>query len=230
MNTNRHCEPHLPHHLHMPSIFSSDPAFDRQRKDMESRRELVRSNADDQGVISCLKCSLSNPRGHRFCRQCGSTLWKNCPQCSSERPIDEAFCAACGADIKSVEQQLIESQKERFANVQKMIDRLDFNEAVRHTRLLAGENHPGLEEIRVQAERLLPAVTAERDRFAERATEQLGEPQSCWTNCVSMKPSSNSTKSPSRCKTDRHGRYGIKPQEHLKRLKHCGCACCSQRG
>jgi Tfp pilus assembly PilM family ATPase len=140
---------------------------------METRQNPAAS-ADGQRVIACMKCELPNSHADRYCRQCGSSLWKKCAECNSERPIDEAYCAACGANIKSMEQRLIDTETTRLAEAEKQFAEREFHDALKALSYLAQQDHPALEEIRARAQQLLPEVSAERDRYLERADVHVG--------------------------------------------------------
>lgn len=152
----------------MPDTTSSDSAYqqpERGHPDMDQR--AASPTAAPQNVIACLKCGSANPHEHRFCRKCGSILWKKCPQCGSERPIDETFCAACGADIAAAERQLIDNGRKQLAEARQQIERLELNDALRTLNRLVRQKHPGLEEVREEAEQMIPRVTAETERYQE---------------------------------------------------------------
>ncbi len=146
-----------------------------QRRQAARRQEATsppttEGTTDNPRTISCQKCNQPNARDHRFCRQCGSILWRPCPQCGSDRLIDEEFCAACGTNIGSTERRAIEASKELLLDARKMITRLELNAALRTLNKLVNRDHPHLEETCAAAKQLIPQVTAQRDEQARRAT------------------------------------------------------------
>ena len=58
-------------------------------------------------TIHCIKCQKENPGAHRFCRGCGTALWRACSGCNEERPVDEAFCAQCGTNLAEFENKRV---------------------------------------------------------------------------------------------------------------------------
>lgn len=130
-------------------------------------RDVTERNTES--LICCLKCELGNAQSHRFCRQCGSILWRNCPQCGEQRPIDEVFCAACGTDLGSADRELVESYQQQLAEARRMIEHWRLNEAVQTLSKLANQNHPRLERVRTAAQSLISDVTVKRDRCEQQA-------------------------------------------------------------
>jgi class 3 adenylate cyclase/tetratricopeptide (TPR) repeat protein len=48
-------------------------------------------------VAACTNCGAANPRGKRFCGDCGATLAVSCSACGAENPEGKRFCGDCGA-------------------------------------------------------------------------------------------------------------------------------------
>ena len=48
------------------------------------------------GQNICPKCGASNPRGLKFCGQCGNSLIKTCPKCGESIDDKQKFCPHCG--------------------------------------------------------------------------------------------------------------------------------------
>ncbi len=49
---------------------------------------------DDE--IDCPVCKAKNPKGQKFCKECGSALRKTCPHCGAILDNDIKFCPECG--------------------------------------------------------------------------------------------------------------------------------------
>lgn len=129
---------------------------------------------DDQVAIVCVSCEQPNPREHRYCRCCGSTLWKECPQCQTPRPMDEVFCANCGANMASAEQQRLDACQQQLQDVQTLVERGELYQAIRTLSTLARLDHPKLQEIRSTSEELLPKIKAQCDKHEQQATVHRG--------------------------------------------------------
>lgn len=50
----------------------------------------------DNEVI-CKECKTSNPKGQKFCSNCGAKLMKQCPNCGIDIADGIKFCPECGA-------------------------------------------------------------------------------------------------------------------------------------
>ena len=51
--------------------------------------------------MNCPQCGTGNPKGARFCLNCGGRLALACPECSTELPAEARFCFACGAEVST---------------------------------------------------------------------------------------------------------------------------------
>ncbi|MBQ2663373.1 MAG: zinc ribbon domain-containing protein [Clostridia bacterium] len=47
--------------------------------------------------VVCPNCKTSNPKGQKFCNNCGSKLMKQCPNCGANIADGIKFCPECGA-------------------------------------------------------------------------------------------------------------------------------------
>lgn len=47
--------------------------------------------------VVCKSCKTSNPKGQKFCSNCGAKLMKQCPNCGIDIADDVKFCPECGA-------------------------------------------------------------------------------------------------------------------------------------
>jgi class 3 adenylate cyclase/tetratricopeptide (TPR) repeat protein len=50
--------------------------------------------------IECLKCGIENPKGRKFCRNCGAKLGQTCSDCGFENIPGDKFCGGCGHDLR----------------------------------------------------------------------------------------------------------------------------------
>jgi hypothetical protein len=50
---------------------------------------------DDE--VECPVCKAKNPKGQKFCKECGSKLGKTCPNCGASIDNDTKFCPECGS-------------------------------------------------------------------------------------------------------------------------------------
>jgi len=54
--------------------------------------------------MKCPKCQFENPKGMKYCGECGSRLERICPSCNLSNPADFKFCGECGFDLKKAEE------------------------------------------------------------------------------------------------------------------------------
>jgi len=50
-------------------------------------------------AMICLSCDFENPKGIKFCGQCGALLTGRCPSCGFESPPNFRFCGECGESL-----------------------------------------------------------------------------------------------------------------------------------
>ena len=129
--------------------------------------------APDSG-ITCTKCQQVNPARHRFCRSCGSALWRACAGCENERPVDESFCAMCGASLVEIDRNLLEQFSTRLADIEQLVASQRLHEAAVGLRaILAAERHDCLAEIRTTATALLERLNVQVEELRLRAASHL---------------------------------------------------------
>ncbi len=65
--------------------------------------------------MRCLKCHTENPKGRKFCRECGTKLSIICPTCNFENVSGDKFCGGCGKklDQGAEEKEALEKEGER---------------------------------------------------------------------------------------------------------------------
>lgn len=120
-------------------------------------------------AITCIKCQKENPGAHRFCRGCGTALWRACSGCDAERPVDEAFCALCGTNLAELENKRVAEFTAALADIDQLAAAHRYAEAIaRLHRLLAKDREPCLEDLRKAATATLERVTAQRDEMRTR--------------------------------------------------------------
>jgi class 3 adenylate cyclase len=49
--------------------------------------------------MRCSNCDADNPRGSRFCGDCGTALGHRCSRCDADNPAGKRFCGDCGAAL-----------------------------------------------------------------------------------------------------------------------------------
>ena len=49
--------------------------------------------------MRCSNCKTENPRGKKFCGDCGAALANLCPKCGADNPAGKRFCGECGAAL-----------------------------------------------------------------------------------------------------------------------------------
>jgi hypothetical protein len=49
--------------------------------------------------MRCPRCQATNPRGVRFCEECGARLARTCPHCRAEVSSGKRFCWSCGGQL-----------------------------------------------------------------------------------------------------------------------------------
>jgi Tfp pilus assembly PilM family ATPase len=125
-------------------------------------------------TINCIKCQKENPGGHRFCRGCGTPLWRACTGCGEERPVDEAFCARCGMNLAELESKRVREFAGDLAEVDQLVAKYEYSEAISRLRtLLAKDRIPCLDDLRKAATATLERVIAERDDLRARLAAHL---------------------------------------------------------
>src|SRR5262245_51990601 len=50
-------------------------------------------------MMRCSNCTTDNPRGSRFCNQCGAPLDRTCAKCSFGNASESKYCAQCGTHL-----------------------------------------------------------------------------------------------------------------------------------
>jgi len=50
--------------------------------------------------MRCPKCKSENPKGSKFCNECGNKLELACPECGRVNPPGSKFCNECGHDLR----------------------------------------------------------------------------------------------------------------------------------
>ena len=53
-----------------------------------------------ENEVECPSCGAKNPKGQKFCKECGSKLGKTCPNCEASVDSDTKFCPECGGLVK----------------------------------------------------------------------------------------------------------------------------------
>lgn len=54
----------------------------------------------NENEIECPNCGSKNPKGQKFCKECGSKLGKTCPNCGAVIDGTTKFCPECGGLIE----------------------------------------------------------------------------------------------------------------------------------
>lgn len=49
--------------------------------------------------IECPACKKKNPKGRKFCGECGAALAATCPSCGKPVPFGTKFCPECGSSM-----------------------------------------------------------------------------------------------------------------------------------
>jgi class 3 adenylate cyclase/tetratricopeptide (TPR) repeat protein len=73
--------------------------------------------------MECPKCQTENPKGKKFCRECGAKLVLACPQCAAEILPGDKFCGECGHNLTLPSQPSPKepSFDEKIAKIQKYL-------------------------------------------------------------------------------------------------------------
>ena len=65
--------------------------------------------------VVCASCGTKNPRGSKYCNECGHELTpastQLCPNCSASNPIDRLYCDNCGARLAADEEPSHQEEK-----------------------------------------------------------------------------------------------------------------------
>jgi class 3 adenylate cyclase/tetratricopeptide (TPR) repeat protein len=54
--------------------------------------------------MKCPKCNFENPKGAKFCNECGNKFELACPECEAANPPGSKFCNNCGHDLTKPEE------------------------------------------------------------------------------------------------------------------------------
>jgi class 3 adenylate cyclase len=54
--------------------------------------------------MKCPKCNFENPKGARFCNECGNKFELACPECGAVNPSGSKFCNECGYDLRELKE------------------------------------------------------------------------------------------------------------------------------
>lgn len=85
-------------------------------EDIKVSRDTVLSIKEEiaalSGLVLCSSCQSENPKGSKFCQECGASIQaesivdvtpeeaeEHCPSCSAVVPADAAFCTQCGTKL-----------------------------------------------------------------------------------------------------------------------------------
>lgn len=52
-----------------------------------------------ENEVECPSCGAKNPKGQKFCKECGAKLGKTCPHCGAALDGKTKFCPSCGAPV-----------------------------------------------------------------------------------------------------------------------------------
>jgi ribosomal protein L40E len=61
--------------------------------------QAAASQTEISAVVVCPNCSYQNPRGIKFCQNCGTSLTINCRRCGTPNPFGVVFCGNCGTKL-----------------------------------------------------------------------------------------------------------------------------------
>ena len=50
--------------------------------------------------MKCNRCQFENPKGSKFCLECGQKFEFKCPNCNKDLPIEAKFCNECGHNLR----------------------------------------------------------------------------------------------------------------------------------
>lgn len=135
----------------------------------------IDSEAGD-GEPLCPRCGAANIAANRFCRACGTSLWRRCLSCQAERPIDETYCAQCGQDMVAAERALIEREESHLRQIEQLIERLELQEALtRLNQLVARVQQGCLSGVRQRGESLVADVRELIRQHETRATRHVDQ-------------------------------------------------------
>lgn len=58
-----------------------------------------RDQKAEQVGLECSSCGASNPKGSKFCLECGNRFGVTCASCGENLPAGARFCNACGEKV-----------------------------------------------------------------------------------------------------------------------------------
>lgn len=79
---------------------TADTAKEYYRDVASGIREGLHEGSD-ASEVRCSRCGEMNPKGARFCKNCGSAHddRKECPTCHHMNPSDAKYCNSCGREL-----------------------------------------------------------------------------------------------------------------------------------
>ena len=70
----------------------------KKKKTAKSKKAAPGSKAE---TIACTSCGEANPKGSKFCLECGSAFEAKCGLCGETLPPKAKFCNACGEKVNA---------------------------------------------------------------------------------------------------------------------------------
>lgn len=55
-----------------------------------------------ENELECPSCHAKNPKGQKFCKECGAKIGNECPHCGTSIDGNTSFCPACGKSVKTI--------------------------------------------------------------------------------------------------------------------------------
>lgn len=115
-------------------------------------------------TVSCPFCSASNQADRRFCVGCGEEIKDECPKCRSEISSGDGFCSGCGYNVKDHYQQQIDEIESRMKEVEELIVKDHYDDAIAILSLLNRYKHPRIRETKAHVDKLYTLVKQKRDK------------------------------------------------------------------
>jgi hypothetical protein len=81
----------------MDALAPAQPAPENEAK--KTKKTPSTKKTTPQGELACTNCGADNPRGSKFCIECGAAFTVKCASCGESLPAKAKFCNACGEKV-----------------------------------------------------------------------------------------------------------------------------------
>jgi serine/threonine protein kinase len=138
-------------------------------------RDAQSSPVTDLASGQCRSCGATNDSTRKFCRQCAASLEQACLRCTAPSPVWEDVCGQCGSRQSAVIEDIRADTARRRAEVERLLDDMNFIEAEALALSASVPVHPLLAEERAWCDGVLGAIAERRQRQRVEVVAMLNE-------------------------------------------------------